>query len=242
MNTSQINFEFNTNGVNNTIRVIEIEGEPWFVASDALNAMGYSRGGHKMIRNKLDDIHKGIKRIDTLGGPQDISIISESGLYKLVMRSDKPEARAFQDWVTGVVLPAIRKDGGYIMGEEKLATGEMSEDDFIATALQMANNKLKRVEAENKAMVKELTRVTIQEWTAFNHVYLSQSQKGRLTRLAKTLCENEATPVERMEREYTDNYGRTFDTYSNVYPRQLVDQAAMSLGLVSSVQPVAPTH
>jgi prophage antirepressor-like protein len=238
MNTSPINFEFDTT----TIRVIEIEGEPWFVASDALNAMGYSRGGHKMIRNKLDDIDKGIKRIDTLGGPQDISIISESGLYKIIMRSDKPEARAFQDWVTRVVLPAIRKDGGYIMGEEKLATGEMSEDDFIATALQMANNKLKRVEAENKAMVKELTRVTIQEWTAFNHVYLSQSQKGRLTRLAKTLCKNEATPVERMEREYTDNYGRTFDTYSNVYPRQLVDQAAMSLGLVSSVQPVAPTH
>ena len=242
MNTSPINFEFNTNGVNNTIRVIEIEGEPWFVASDALSAMGYTQGNYAGIRRKLGDNEKGVKRIPTLGGPQNVSIISESGLYKLVMRSDKPEARAFQDWVTRVVLPAIRKDGGYIMGEEKLATGEMSEDDFIATALQMATNKLKRVEAENKAMVKELTRVTIQEWTAFNHVYLNQSQKGRLTRLAKTLCENEATTVERMEREYTDNYGRTFDTYSNVYPRHLVDQAAMSLGLVSSVQPVAPLH
>jgi len=238
MNTSPINFEFDTN----TIRVVEIGGEPWFVAPDALNAMGYTQGNYASIRRKLGDNEKGVKRIPTLGGPQNVSVISESGLYKIIMRSDKPEARAFQDWVTRVVLPAIRKDGGYIMGEEKLATGEMSEDDFIATALQMANNKLKRVEAENKAMVKELTRVTIQEWTAFNHVYLSQSQKGRLTRLAKTLCENEATPVERMEREYTDNYGRTFDTYSNVYPRQLVDQAAMSLGLVSSVQPVAPTH
>ena len=238
MNNSPINFEFDTN----TIRVVEIGGEPWFVAADALNAMGYTQGNYAGIRRKLGDNEKGVKRIPTLGGPQNVSVISESGLYKIIMRSDKPEARAFQDWVTRVVLPAIRKDGGYIMGEEKLATGEMSEDDFIATALQMANNKLKRVEAENKAMVKELTRVTIQEWTAFNHVYLSQSQKGRLTRLAKTLCKNEATPVERMEREYTDNYGRTFDTYSNVYPRQLVDQAAMSLGLVSSVQPVAPTH
>lgn len=45
-------------------------------------------------------------------------IVSESGLYKLVMRSDKPEAKAFQDWVTGTVLPSIRKDGGYIMGED----------------------------------------------------------------------------------------------------------------------------
>ena len=53
-----------------------------------------------------------------------ITLISESGLYKLVMRSDKPEARQFQDWVTGVVLPAIRKDGSYVMGEEKVRTGE----------------------------------------------------------------------------------------------------------------------
>ena len=101
MNTSPINFEFNTNGVNNTIRVIEIEGEPWFVASDALNAMGYTQGNYAGIRRKLGDNEKGVKRIPTLGGPQNTSIISESGLYKLVMRSYKPEARAFQDWATG---------------------------------------------------------------------------------------------------------------------------------------------
>ena len=50
------------------------------------------------------------------------TIITESGLYKLVMRSDKPQAKEFQDWVTGTVLPAIRKDGAYIMGEEKVVT------------------------------------------------------------------------------------------------------------------------
>lgn len=53
-----------------------------------------------------------------------MTVISESGLYKMVMRSNKPEARLFQDWVTQVVLPAIRKDGAYILGEEKVATGE----------------------------------------------------------------------------------------------------------------------
>ena len=105
MNTSPINFEFNTNGVNNTIRVIEIEGEPWFVAPDALNAMGYTQGNYASIRRKLGDNEKGVKRIPTLGGPQNVSVISESGLYKIIMRSDKPEARAFQDWVTRVVLP-----------------------------------------------------------------------------------------------------------------------------------------
>ncbi|WP_417702493.1 Bro-N domain-containing protein [Pseudophaeobacter sp.] len=50
----------------------------------------------------------------------------ERGLYKLVMHSDKPEAKAFQDWVTREVLPAIRKDGAYVMGEEKVRSGDLS--------------------------------------------------------------------------------------------------------------------
>ena len=67
-----------------------------------LECHGLPRGNYAGIRNKLGDNEKGIKRIATLGGPQNTSIISESGLYKLVMRSDKPEARAFQqDWITG---------------------------------------------------------------------------------------------------------------------------------------------
>jgi len=58
-------------------------------------------------------------------------VVNRGGLDRLIMRSDKPEARAFQDWVIRTVLPAIRKDGGYIMGEEKVVTGEMDEDVFI---------------------------------------------------------------------------------------------------------------
>lgn len=60
-----------------------------------------------------------------------LNLVSESGLYKLVMRSDKPEAKDFQNWV---VLPAIRKDGGYIHGEEHVVSGAMSEDDLVFKA------------------------------------------------------------------------------------------------------------
>ncbi|MET4634919.1 BRO-N domain-containing protein [Kaistia defluvii] len=74
-------------------------------------------------------------------------LITESGLYKLVMRSDKPKAKEFQNWVTQVVLPSIRKDGGYVMGEEKLATGEMTEDQFILTAMRMMEDKVARYRA-----------------------------------------------------------------------------------------------
>ncbi|MBU0563104.1 MAG: hypothetical protein KJ890_06170 [Gammaproteobacteria bacterium] len=66
-----------------------------------------------------------------------MKLISESGLYKLILRSDNPQARLFQDWVTRDVLPAIRKDGAYVMGEEKVASGEMSEDEPIAAALPL---------------------------------------------------------------------------------------------------------
>ncbi len=86
----------------------------------------------------------------TIIGFREVNIISESGLYKLVMRSDKPQAKAFQDWVTRDVLPAIRKDGGYIMGEEKVATGEMSEDELVFRAMEVMKNKIDRLRDELK--------------------------------------------------------------------------------------------
>ena len=74
--------------------------------------------------------------------------ISESGLYKLIMRSDKPEAQDFQNWVTRVVLPSIRKDGAYIMGEEKVASGEMDEDEFVLKAMTILQSKVERLKQE----------------------------------------------------------------------------------------------
>ncbi|WP_083781585.1 BRO-N domain-containing protein [Roseovarius sp. 217] len=70
-----------------------------------------SERGHRTDTSKVSRSH-----FEGRGG-KPMVIVTESGLYKLVMRSDKPEAKAFQDWVTGTVLPSIRKDGGYIMGE-----------------------------------------------------------------------------------------------------------------------------
>lgn len=75
-------------------------------------------------------------------------IINESGLYSLIMRSDKPQAKAFQDWVTRVVLPAIRKDGAYVMGEEKVATGELSEDELVMRAMSIMSRKVERLAQE----------------------------------------------------------------------------------------------
>ena len=104
--------------------MVTINGNPWFVVKDACSILGLTNPSQSL--SHLAGSEKGITPIDTLGGTQKLTVVAESGLYKLIMRSRKPTAKPFQDWVTKVVLPAIRKDGGYIMGEEKVVTGEMS--------------------------------------------------------------------------------------------------------------------
>lgn len=98
---------------NLTIRAAEIEGEPWFLGADVLHVLyGRASGMGNVYRPLAETELRKVKR-SHFGEPggRDMFIISESGLYKLVMRSDKPEAKEFQHWVTSVVLPAIRNDG-----------------------------------------------------------------------------------------------------------------------------------
>jgi len=121
------------------LRVIEQNGEPWFVAVDVCRMLGIQVQSNGTVNvtvalRNLDKKEITLYSIQGNGGSRKTNLISESGLYKLIMRSDKPQAKPFQDWVTKVVLPAIRKDGGYIMGEEKVPTGEMSEDELVSKA------------------------------------------------------------------------------------------------------------
>ncbi|UOK17169.1 antirepressor [Bordetella phage vB_BaM-IFTN3] len=87
------------------------DGEPWFVCTDVASALGYLTA--KDAARHLDDDEKGRHIVPTPGGDQNVTIINESGLYALVLRSRKPEARKFAKWVTSEVLPTIRKTGSY---------------------------------------------------------------------------------------------------------------------------------
>jgi prophage antirepressor-like protein len=92
-------------------RVFNREGEPWFVLADVCRSIGIKNPSD--VASRLDADEKGVAQIETPGGFQNIRIINESGLYSLILRSDKPEAKRFKKWVTAEVLPAIRKSGGY---------------------------------------------------------------------------------------------------------------------------------
>lgn len=98
---------------NNKVRTVDMDGAPWFVLKDVCEVLGL--GNSRMVSDRLDEDEKGVSKIDTLGGAQNVTIISESGLYNVILRSDKPEAKPFRKWVTSEVLPTIRKTGSYTM-------------------------------------------------------------------------------------------------------------------------------
>lgn len=114
------------------VRTVMVSGEPWFVAVDVCKALELSNPTVAVSRLDEDERSK-----FNLGRQGEGTIINEAGLYSLILGSRKPEAKAFKRWITHDVIPAIRKTGGYIQGEES-----MSDDDLIARALVMAQKKI----------------------------------------------------------------------------------------------------
>lgn len=129
-----------------SIRVVRDEdGEPWFVAKDTLDVLELD----KTALRKLDEDEKGVDSIHTPGGEQQMTIVTEPGFYKLVMRSRKPEAKAFQRWVTHEVLPALRRDGGYMVARD-----DETPEELMARALKAADATLARVRDENARLTR----------------------------------------------------------------------------------------
>lgn len=102
------------------VRGLTREGSAWFVLNDICAALDLSNP--RKAAQSLEDDEKGVTISDTLGGPQEVNIINESGLWSLVLRSRKPEARRFKRWLTSEVIPALRQTGSY--GAPALASGE----------------------------------------------------------------------------------------------------------------------
>lgn len=136
----------------NEIRTIEKEDGIWWVLADVCKALHI--GNTSDVYNRLDSDEKGVDSIDTLGGKQNMNTVNESGLYNVILRSDKPEAVPFRRWVTHEVLPSIRKHGAY-MTPETLEKALCNPDTIIqiATALKSEQEKSKALEAANSALV-----------------------------------------------------------------------------------------
>ena len=94
------------------VRTLMVNNEPWFVGKDVAEALGYARTADAVAAH-VDAEDKGVGKIPTPGGEQDVTIINESGLYSLVLSSKLPTAKQFKRWVTHEVIPSIRKHGMY---------------------------------------------------------------------------------------------------------------------------------
>ncbi len=136
---------FNFDG--NQVRVIvDLEGNPWWVAADVACILGY-QSASTAARQHVRDHQKGLQELQTLRGAQRTLIINEGGLYRLIMRSDKPDAERFQDWVTDEVLPSIRRNGSYSVAP--------AVPKSFSEALQLAAAQQREIEAQ-AAQIAEL--------------------------------------------------------------------------------------
>lgn len=128
------------------IRVIEKDGEPWFVAVDVCDILGLSNPTIAVSRLDKDERAK-----FNLGRQGDATIVNEPGLYTLILGSRKPEAKAFKRWITHDIIPSIRKYGAY-MTPEKLEEAICNPDTIIDICMQLKleQERRKQVEAENR--------------------------------------------------------------------------------------------
>ena len=162
------------------IRTAEINGKPYFVASDVATALGYVNP-----RKAIIDHCKGVTKRDTptSGGIQELSYIHEGDVYRLIIRSKLPAAEKFESWVMEEVLPSIRKNGGYIAGQENL-----SDDELLAKALMVAQNKIAerdRIIAEKQEHIEKMRPKEI-----FADAVSSSHTSILIGDLAKLICQN----------------------------------------------------
>lgn len=133
------------------VRTLLIDGEPWFVASDVCDALELA-GRSRNFTRMLDEDEKGAHIVSTPGGSQEVQVVNESGLYALIFKSRKAEAKRFKKWVTAEVLPAIRKQGRYDDAQAKMPTlmDELIGMSELSVIKGLIRDKAKAVTADKR--------------------------------------------------------------------------------------------
>ena len=164
------------------IRTITKDNETYFVGKDVAKALGFTNPRDAIATHVFDE-DKGVDTIDTLGGKQSMTVINESGVYALVFGSRLEAAKRFKHWITSEVIPSIRKNGGYIAGQETL-----SDEELMAKALLVANNKIAerdRIIEQKQARIEQMKPKEIfADAVATSHTSILVGD------LAKLICQN----------------------------------------------------
>lgn len=211
------------------IRTIEIEGEPWFVGKDVAVALGYKEPT-KAAREKVDEDDKGVSKIDTPSGEQEMLIINESGLYSLVLSSKLPTAKAFKRWITSEVIPSIRKHGAY-MTPDKLEDILLNPDTLITLATELKKERAAREHLEGLRRVDKPKVIFVDAVCASKRSIL-------VGELAKLLKQNGVEIGQNRLFEWLRNNGFLISRKGSDY--NMPTQKAMEMGLFEIKETAIP--
>lgn len=212
------------------IRVIERNGEPWFVGKDVAEVLGYKLA-RKAVTDHVDaeDVLKWNSL--TNGGMQEMTIINESGLYSLILSSKLEKAKAFKRWVTHEVIPAIRKHGGYLT-DEKIEEVLNDPDTIIKLATSLKEERARRAETERQLEAAKPKMIFADAVSASDCTVL-------IGDLAKLIKQNGHPVGQKRLFEWLRNNGYLIKRYGADYNSPT--QRAMELGLFK-IKETAITH
>ena len=162
-----------------SVRTVTKDNEPMFCLSDICKALEIKNATDVAKRLEEDEV----TRLNLGSQSGETNFVTESGLYAVILRSDKPNARKFRKWVTSEVLPSIRKNGGYIAGQETL-----SDEELMAKALLVANNKIKErdaiIERQQAKIEADKPKTIFADAVSTSHTSILVGD------LAKLICQN----------------------------------------------------
>lgn len=209
------------------IRTIEKDGEPWFVLADVCKVLEIKNS--RDAAAKLDGDEKGVALTDTLGGKQQMTIINESGLYTVILRSDKPQAKPFRKWVTSDVLPSIRKHGAY-MTEQTLERALTSPDFLIELATQLKAEREQRKQLETTVAAQSEQMEQDKPKVLFADSVTASSSSILIGELAKLIKQNGVDIGQRRLFEWMRTNGYLVKRKGSEY--NLPTQRSMEQGLM----------
>ena len=160
---------------NHNVRALVIDDEPYWVGKDVAKVLGYAEP-RSAVSKRVDEEDKGVAKIATPSGVQEMTVINESGLYSLILSSKLPSAKRFKRWVTSEVLPALRKTGGY-----KLPDNPMDILKLTYEALNQTNESV----AQHEYRIKELEDNKLLNPGEYN--YISKAVKNKVKQVMNEL-------------------------------------------------------
>lgn len=230
-----------TNEKFGSVRVVMRDGEPWFVAKDVAEKLGYADPSRAVVQHCKKSIKSTILANRTDGNPPlNISLIPESDVYRLVMRSNLPGAEEFQTWVCEEVLPSIRKTGQYSITQSAPALPNFSNPAEAARAWAdeyEAKQKALALVEEQKATIEaqEIALGNNRDWKAVTAIpwlkeYFSDTSSRACSRIGKTLTALSRYQGMEIRKAEDDRWGMV-----NVYHQDVIASFKMILDRNSSV-------